>query len=130
LSKRSKNGISGPSTSQLLFADDSIFFTSINLKNINNLKSILQTYSQGSGPNINLQKSILFFGNHCPDPIKQQVIESLEVFNVASHSNYLGMPIYVGQSKPCVLILFMTACGGECRGGMIDPCQRLERKQC
>jgi hypothetical protein len=71
-------------------------------KNINNLKSVLQTYSQGSGQMINLQKSVLFFGNRCPALVKQQVMESLDVFNTASHSNYLGMPIYVGQSKTCV----------------------------
>jgi hypothetical protein len=66
-----RNVISGPTISHLLFVDNTIFFTRADSKNISNLKSILQTYSKGSGQKINLQKSILFFGSRCPDPVKQ-----------------------------------------------------------
>ena len=72
-----RNGIMGPRISHLLFADDSIFFTRTDVKCINSLKSILQIYSRGSGQRINLQKSTLFFGFHCPDHIKQRVKDSL-----------------------------------------------------
>jgi hypothetical protein len=94
-----RNGVSGPTISHLLFADDSIFFTRANDKCINSLKYVLQTYSQVSGQRINLQKSSLYFGYHCPDDIKQKVMNSLNVQNEATQSNYLGMPTYVGQSK-------------------------------
>jgi hypothetical protein len=92
-----RNGIMGPSISHLLFADDTIFFMRANVNCINSLNSILQTYSQGTGQRINRHKSTLFFGSHCPDHIKQRVMNSLEVYTKSTHSNYLGMPIYVGQ---------------------------------
>jgi hypothetical protein len=67
------------------------------VKCIDSLNSILQTSSQGTGQRINHHKSTLFFGSHCPDHIKQRVMNSLEVYIESTHSNYLGMPIYVGQ---------------------------------
>lgn len=93
-----RNGASGPSISHLLFAYDTIFFTRAEKKCINALKSVLQNYSQGSGQKMNLQKSSLFFGHHCPSNIKQIVMDSFEVHNENLQSNYLGMPTYVGRS--------------------------------
>ena len=46
-----------------------------------------------------LKPAYLFFGHHCPAQIKQKVMNSLNVYNVALQSTYLGMPTYVGQSK-------------------------------
>jgi hypothetical protein len=43
-----KNGNSGPAISHLLFADDSIFFTRGDAKNLQALNEVLQTYSEGS----------------------------------------------------------------------------------
>ena len=94
-----RNGVSGPPISHLLFADDSIFFTRANDKCVNTLKNVLQTYSQGSGQRINLQKSTLYFGSSCPDDIKQKVMNSLNVHNETIQSSYLGMPTYVGRSR-------------------------------
>ena len=94
-----RNGRTGPAISHLLFADDSIFFTRADDTCVNALKSVLQIYSQGSGQKINLQKSSLYFGSHCPTEIKQKVMDSLNVHNESIHSSYLGMPTYVGQSK-------------------------------
>jgi hypothetical protein len=85
----------------LLFGDDTIFFTGAHSKNVSNLKSILHIYSQGLRQKLNLQKSLLFFGIRCPNPVKKLVMEALEGLNVSSQSNYLGMPIYVGQSETC-----------------------------
>jgi hypothetical protein len=94
-----RNGADGPAISHLLFADDSIFFTRSDERSVNTLHAVLETYSEGSGQKINLQKSSLFFGNSCPDDIKQRVKMSLNVQNEALQSTYLGMPTYVGQSQ-------------------------------
>jgi hypothetical protein len=99
LLKGVRNGVTGPPISHLLFADDSVSFTRADMKSINSLKSVLKTYSEGSGQRIDLQKSTLFFGSRCPGHIKQQVMDALEVHNESTHSNYFGMLIYVDQSK-------------------------------
>jgi hypothetical protein len=74
-----KNGRSGPAISHLLFADDSIFFTRGDAKNLQALNDVLQTYSQGSGQRINFGKSSVFFGDHCPVHIKDRVKTYLNV---------------------------------------------------
>ena len=91
-----RNGVLGPAISHLLFADDTIFFTRANENCVNTLKYVLQTYSSSSGQRINLQKSSLYFGLHCPADIKLKVMDSLNVHNDVLQSTYLGMPSFVG----------------------------------
>lgn len=57
------NGKFGPPTSNLFFADDSIFFAKSDLS-VKALKSTLQTYCEGSGQKINFSKSSVFFEAH------------------------------------------------------------------
>ena len=76
-----KNGRLGPVISHLLFADDSIFFARSDRRSVEALKETLQLYCQGSGQKINLDKSSIFFGNGCPEVIKNEVKHSLGVFN-------------------------------------------------
>ena len=85
-----------------LFADDTIFFTRANENCVNTLKYVLQTYSSSSGQRINLQKSSLYFGLHCPADIKLKVMDSLNVHNDVLQSTYLGMPSFVGKSRMSV----------------------------
>jgi len=93
-----KNGVSGPPISHLLFADDSIFFTRGDVKNLQALNDVLQTYSDGSGQRINLQKSALFFADRCPVHVKQTVKTILSVQSEVWQASYLGMPSWVGKS--------------------------------
>jgi hypothetical protein len=46
---------------------------------VESLKLVLDTYCEASGQRINLQKSSIFFGNHCQDDIKVYVKEKLNV---------------------------------------------------
>jgi hypothetical protein len=54
------NGRLGPPISHLLFADNSIFFARSDERSVNALQSTLQTYCEGSGQKINLDKSSVF----------------------------------------------------------------------
>jgi hypothetical protein len=93
-----KNGRLGPPISHLLFADDSIFFSQSDSRSVESLKSTLKTFCDGSGQKINLDKSSVFFGNHCSDGIKNRVKEMLEVQSEILSEFYLGMPMSVGRS--------------------------------
>jgi hypothetical protein len=58
----------------------------------------LETYCGGSGQKINLDKSSIFFGSHCPVAIKSLVKQKLNVESEALQETYLGMPTDVGRS--------------------------------
>lgn len=87
-----RNGREGPPISHLLFADDGVFFVKGDDKSTYNLKIYLQTYCSGSGQNINLQKSSIFFGHHCDNQVKDRIKNKLGVHDESLQPTYLGMP--------------------------------------
>jgi hypothetical protein len=93
-----RNGRQGPPISHLLFADDSIFFARSDQRSVQSLKEALHLYCDGSGQQINLEKSSIYFGTHCSSDTKQKVMETLAVTNESFHEKYLGMPTHVGRS--------------------------------
>lgn len=92
------NGRSGLPISHLLFADDSIFFARSDHRSVDALKETLSVYCQGSGQKINMDKSSIFFGLHCGDQVKQDVMSRMGVINEALQETYLGMPTGIGRS--------------------------------
>jgi hypothetical protein len=93
-----RNGRQGPSISHLLFADDSIFIAKSDQRSVLALQDTLQLFCAGSGQKINLDKSTIFFGNHCEELIKETVMNLLGVHNEALQDTYLGMPTDVGKA--------------------------------
>ncbi|XP_039791741.1 uncharacterized protein LOC120657488 isoform X2 [Panicum virgatum] len=93
-----KNGRTGPAISHLLFVDDSIFFIRGDMKNLQALNEVLHLYSEGTGQRINFQKSSLFFGDKCPEQVKDRIKSYINVRNVVVQANYLDMPSWVGRS--------------------------------
>jgi hypothetical protein len=89
-----------------LFADDSIFFARSDDKSVTALKGTLKDYCDASGQKINLEKSSVFFGQHCPDQVKENVKNSLEVQSEVLNDFYLGMPTSVGRS-PAATFAFL-----------------------
>ena len=49
---------------------------------------------------VNLDKSSIFFVRHCPELVKKEVMNKLDVYNEALHESYLGMPTDVRHSPP------------------------------
>jgi hypothetical protein len=93
-----RNGRLGPPISHLLFADDNIFFARSDSRSVEALKETLKLYCDGPGQKNNLDKSSVFFGNHCDDLIKNRVKRSLGVQSEILNDKYLGMPTSVGRS--------------------------------
>ena len=83
----------------MLFADDSVFFVKGDDKSTYNLKITLQTYCNGSGQKINLQKSSIFFGNGCSEDNKNMLKGVIGINSEALSEKYLGLPTLVGRSK-------------------------------
>jgi hypothetical protein len=92
------NGRLGPSISHLLFADDSIFFARTDERSVGALQRTLETYCEGSGRKINLDKPSVFFRSHCPEVVKNLVKQKLNIYSEALQETYLGMPTDVGRS--------------------------------
>jgi hypothetical protein len=65
---------------------------------VESLKNTLKTYCDGSGQKVNLDKSSVFFGNHCNDQIRERVKACLGVNSEILNDFYLGMPTSVGRS--------------------------------
>jgi hypothetical protein len=55
-------------------------------------------------------------------------MEALEVFNIASQSNYLGMAIYVGQSKTCAFNFISESMWRRVRGWNDKPIPRVGKE--
>jgi hypothetical protein len=93
-----RNGRLGPPISHLLFADDSILFARSDSRSVDALKDTLKVYCEGSGQKINLEKSSVFFGNHCEEKVKNDVKGRLGVQSEVLNDFYLGMPTSVKRS--------------------------------
>ena len=94
-----RNGRLGPPISHLLFADDSIFFSRSDRRSVDALHNTLEVYCEGSGQKINKDKSAVFFGAHCSNVVKPEVMQKLEIHTEALKESYLGMPTEIGRSQ-------------------------------
>jgi hypothetical protein len=81
-----------------VFTDDSIFFRWSDKKSVDALHCTLNTFCDGLGQRINLEKSTIFFSNGCQERVKEEVKQKLGVFNETLQDSYLGMPTQIGRS--------------------------------
>jgi hypothetical protein len=66
-----RDGRLGPSVSHLVLADDNIFFVRSDKKSVDALHRTLNTFCDGSGRIINLEKSNIFVGKGCQEGLKE-----------------------------------------------------------
>ena len=88
-----------PSINHLLFADDCMLFCKAVVEDATILKGVLNSYCDASGQRINNDKSSIYFGKGCQEPVRQQIKDVLEVDNETLKEKYLGLPSDVGKSK-------------------------------
>jgi hypothetical protein len=86
---------------------------------VESLKNTLKTFCDGSSQKINLDKSSVFFGNHCQDHIKERVKNTLGVQSEILNDFYLGMPTSVGRS-PTVTFNFLLDMIWKRLNGVVD----------
>jgi hypothetical protein len=56
-----------------------MFFACSDRRSVDALHSTLEIYYEGSGQKVNLDKSSVFFGDHCPATVKGVVMQKLGV---------------------------------------------------
>ncbi|XP_056847407.1 uncharacterized protein LOC130498081 [Raphanus sativus] len=88
-----------PAISQLLFADDSLFFCKATLAEFGVIPKLLKDYEAVSGQLINFDKSSLQFGHKVPEPNKNEIKAQLGISTIGGMGSYLGIPESLGGSK-------------------------------
>ena len=88
-----------PLVNHLLFADDTVFFSSTSIKSCTSLMRILKRYEDCSGQCINLEKSTISFSSRTPEAIMTQVKISVGIDKAGGMGKYLGLPETFGRCK-------------------------------
>jgi hypothetical protein len=88
-----------PSINHLFFADDSSILMKARVKDLKELKHILEVYERASGQVINKDKSLIIFSLNTRNYVRGQVKATISIQSEVRSGNYLGLPISVGKSK-------------------------------
>jgi hypothetical protein len=91
-----------PEVSHLLFADDCFLFCRANVAEVNQLLSILHTYEQASGQEINMSKSEVFISRNMSQAAQEDLAGILGVRHVLGTGIYLGLPSMIGRNKKAI----------------------------
>jgi hypothetical protein len=89
----------GPRLSHLFFANDILLFCKANSVEWRWLMRILGVYEAGSGQQLNLQKTSIFFSRNTSAAKKLEILNLSGFTKVQRIDNYLGLPSYIGKSK-------------------------------
>ncbi|XP_074344603.1 uncharacterized protein LOC141683750 [Apium graveolens] len=88
-----------PPVSHLLFADDSYFFFRATRTEALVMRNIFLKYERISGQAINFNKSSVVFSLNTTCTNRSEVCGILQVHEVSTPGNYLGLPMHIGRRK-------------------------------
>ncbi|XP_010474601.1 PREDICTED: uncharacterized protein LOC104754160 [Camelina sativa] len=88
-----------PPITNLLFADDSMFYCKKSDSEINQVISIIEEYSLASGQRVNYEKSSVYFGKLIPDEERGNIKHNLGINQEGGEGIYLGLPESFKGSK-------------------------------
>lgn len=80
------------------FADDSVLFCNASVEESKGVVEVLKTYAAGSGQEINMSKSSIFFGSKTTKKIER----TLNIQSKDGFGRYLGLQKDFGHSKKAV----------------------------
>ncbi|KAL9678029.1 hypothetical protein QQ045_015867 [Rhodiola kirilowii] len=90
---------SAPGISHVFFTDDSIIFFKAEEEQAHTIRNVIRRYENVSGQRVNFRKSEIVFSGNMGAQKKQEIMNVLQVKEVASHGKYLGLPLVIGQKK-------------------------------
>ena len=88
-----------PKMNHLLFADDTMLFTTTDTRSCSSLVEILHDYERASGEMINAQKSSISLSSKTPPEIRNRVKYQLGIGKEGGVGKYLGLPEHFGRKK-------------------------------
>ena len=91
-------------------ADDSLIFSKANPKEAKELMGILRKYEKGSGLEVNLEKSLVFFSKNVPQSQQVHVCRKFENIRVVTQGKYLGLPMVISRSKQQIFGFIKEKC--------------------
>lgn len=74
----------------VLFADDTLLFARATRQKVDNLLSIIKSYTMASGQSINFQKSHILFTKHTPLSLKHELLCKFYMHELLLSNHYLG----------------------------------------
>ncbi|KAM1385218.1 hypothetical protein PS2_031366 [Malus domestica] len=86
----------------LFFVDDSVLFGNATVEEAQGVADILNTYASGYGQEINLSKSLIFFGTSTSKMTKKRIGNTLGIPSKDGFGKYLGLQADFGLSKKAV----------------------------
>ena len=88
---------SAPGISHLLFADDTLLFFKAEVDQAVRVQQVINSYAQGTGQLVNLDKCSLMFAESCPADAQEGIKVALQVTQVEFEPKYLGLPTPEGR---------------------------------
>ncbi|KAM1939411.1 hypothetical protein ACFX13_027258 [Malus domestica] len=92
----------GTPLTHLFFADDSVVFGNATVDDVRAVVEALKGYARGSGQEINLTKSSVFFSPKTPNRTKMEIEGTLGIQCKQGFGKYLGLQADFGHSKKAV----------------------------
>lgn len=108
---------SAPKITHLLFADDSLLFARANVHEAETITRVLNSYQLASGQLVSSDKSEVSYSRNVPENETQMIYEKIDVKTVASHTRYLGLPVFLGDLKRISFLLSKNVCGKSLKAG-------------
>ncbi|KAM1006872.1 hypothetical protein COP2_003662 [Malus domestica] len=106
----------GSPLTHLFFADDSVVFGKASMEEAKSVVDVLKIYARGSGQEINLAKSSVFFGSNTPKCIKAKIVDTLGIQSKQGFGKYLGLQADFGHSKKTVFTKVRDTIEGRLSG--------------
>lgn len=88
-----------PIINHLLFANNSILFCKVEMREKQHILNLLEKYEHASGQQINRAKTSMSFSKNMKEDTRQKIMEFWGLTVVEEHTRYLGLPPLVGQAK-------------------------------
>ncbi|KAI0502710.1 hypothetical protein KFK09_017667 [Dendrobium nobile] len=103
LCSRISKGISvsrlAPKVSYLLFVDDILIFSEAKVKEVKELRRIINNYYHWTGKKVNYSKSMILFGKHTRRRVQKKIIKLLN-FKLVKEISYLGIKMALRRLNP------------------------------